>query len=93
MNDPRRPEWSDPTQVAGYGYPPNADPAYSGQYPGQPYGQPYYGQGYGSPMTNPTQQLPPYWQPGGGYPPTEPPAPPASSATATPNSPRSTRPR
>ena len=72
MNDPRRPEWSDPTQVAGYGYPPNVDPAYSGQY----YQQPYYGQSYGPPMTEPTQQLPPYWQPGGGYPPTEPQPPP-----------------
>ena len=87
MNDPRRPEWSDPTQVAGYGYPPNVDPAYSGQYYQQPYygqdyrGQDYRGQGYGvqgygSPMTNPTQQLPASWQPGGGYPPTEPPPPP-----------------
>ncbi len=34
MNDPRRPEWSDPTQQAGNGYPPNPDPAYAGQYYG-----------------------------------------------------------
>ena len=26
MNDPRRPEWSDPTQSAGNGYPPSTDP-------------------------------------------------------------------
>ena len=60
MSEPR--PGSDPTQESG-GYPPNTDPAYSGQYwsPG------YYGQG--APMTQPTEQIPPYWQPGTGYPP------------------------
>ena len=56
MSNPRGPEWSDPTQ-AGYGYPPNTDPAYSGQYSGQYWGPTY--QGYGNPMTRPTEQLPP----------------------------------
>ncbi len=82
MNDPRRPEWSDPTQAAANGYPPNTDPAYSGPY----YGPPYYGQGYVPPMTNPTEQLPTYWQPGGGYPPTQPP-----QAPPPPEPPRSPR--
>ncbi len=71
MSDPRRPEWSDPTQT-GSGYPPNTDPAYSGQY----WGPPYYGTGYGAPMTQPTEQLPPYWQ---GYPPPPPPPEPPKS--------------
>ena len=82
MNDPRRPEWSDPTQPAGNGYPQQVDPAYAGQYPGQYSGPTYYGQGYVPPMANPTEPLPPYWQ-GGGYPPpdapqTPPPGPPKS---------------
>jgi len=71
MNDPRRPEWSDPTQPVD-NYPQNTDPAYSGQY----WGPPYYGQGYVPPSTQPTEALPPYWQHGGGYPPTTPPPPP-----------------
>lgn len=71
MSEPR--PGSDPTQQSG-GYPPNTDPAYSGQYwsPG------YSGQG--APMTQPTpqptEQIPPYWQPGMGYPPGPPPPPP-----------------
>jgi len=75
MSDPTRPEWSDPTQSAGTGYPPNPDPAYSGQYPGY-WGPTYYGPGYSGPMTQPTQQFPSYWQPGSGYPPPAPPPPP-----------------
>ncbi len=77
MSNPRGPEWSDPTR-AGYGYPPNTDPAYSGQYSGQYWGPTY--QGYGSPMTQPTEQLPPLWQAGPGYPaaPPPPPQPPKS---------------
>ena len=70
MNDPRRPEWSDPTQSAANGYPPSTDPAYASQ---------YYGQGYGQgvpPGMQPTEQLPTYWHQGGGYPPGEPPPPP-----------------
>ncbi|WP_353612229.1 hypothetical protein [Mycobacterium sp. M26] len=51
MNDPRRTEWSDPTQQIGNGYPPNPDPAYAGQYYG-------YGSGYVPPATQPTEQLP-----------------------------------
>ncbi|MGY4711732.1 MmpS family transport accessory protein [Mycolicibacterium sp. CBM1] len=70
MNDPRRPDWSDPTQSAGNGYQPSADPAYAGQYYGQGYGSPGYGQ------NQPTEQLPSSWHPGGGYPPGEPPPPP-----------------
>ena len=63
MSDPR--QWPEPTQQ-GAGYQP--DPAYSGQYPtSYP--------GYGAPMTQPTQQIPPYWQPGMGYPPQQPPPP------------------
>ena len=66
MSNPGGPGW-DPTQ-AGYGYPPNTDPAYSGQYPGQYPGQYWgassHGQGYGAPMTQPTGQVPPYWQTG-----------------------------
>lgn len=68
---------ADPTQASG-GYPPNTDPAYSGQYwsPG------YYGTTGGvpgaPPMTQPTEQMPPYWQPGPGYPPGAPPPPPKS---------------
>ena len=71
MNDPRRPEWSDPTQSAASGYPPSTDPAYAGQYSGPGYGAP----GYGPPI-QPTEQLPSYWHQGGGYPPNEPPQPP-----------------
>ena len=85
MNDPSRRErqgqgWSDPTQPVGHNYPayppypPNPDTAYSGQ----SYGPTYYGQGT-PPPTSPTEQLPPYWQPGtgyGGYGPGEPPTPP-----------------
>lgn len=72
MNDPRR-QWSDPTQPAGNGYPPSTDPAYAGQYYG--YGAPGYGQGGVPPTAQPTEQLPPYWHQGGGYPPGEPPPP------------------
>lgn len=74
MSDPRRTEWSDPTQQAGNGYPSSPDPAYAGQYYG--YGAPYTGQGYAPPPTQPTEQLPTYWQQG-GYQPSEPPQPPA----------------
>lgn len=89
--------WSDPTQPVGNNYPAypaypsypqNPDPAYSGQnygdqnYGGQNYGPTYYGQGNPAPPTNPTEQLPTYWQPGGGYgagePPTHPPGGPKS---------------
>ncbi|MEI7914518.1 MAG: MmpS family transport accessory protein [Mycobacteriaceae bacterium] len=57
---------SDP---AGY----QPDPAYSGQYPSNPgFGGTQY-PGYGAPMTPPTEQIPPYWQPGMGYPPNQPP--------------------
>ena len=80
MSNPRGPDWSDPTQAA-YGYPPNSDPAYSGQYPsGQYWGPTAYGPGYGGPMTQPTEQLPPIWQAGPGYPgaPPPPPQPPKS---------------
>ena len=73
MSNPRGPEWSDSTQ-AGYGYPPNTDPAYSGQY----WGPTAYGPGYGAPMTQPTEQLPPVWQTGPGYPAPPPPQPPKS---------------
>lgn len=69
MNDPRRPEWSDPTSAAN-GYPPSTDPAYSAQYYG--HGAPGYPQG----ANQPTQQLPSYWHQGGGYPPGEPSPPP-----------------
>lgn len=74
MSNPRGPEWSDPTQ-AGYEYPPNTDPAYSGQYPGQYWGPTAYGPGYSGPMTQPTEQLSPVWQAGPGYPPAPPPPP------------------
>jgi hypothetical protein len=71
MNDPRRPQWSDPAQSAADGYPPSTDPAYAGQ---------YYGPGYGPagvpPTMQPTEQLPSYWHQGEGYPPNEPPQPP-----------------
>ncbi len=79
MSNPRGPEWSDPAQT-GYGYPPNTDPAYSGQYPGQYWGPTAYGPGYGGPMTQPTEQLPPVWHTGPGYPaaPPPPPEPPKS---------------
>lgn len=72
MSDPRQPDWSDPTQAAN-GYQSPVDPAYSGQYPGQYWGPPP-SYGYGAPMTQPTEQLPAYWQP--GYPPQQPPPPP-----------------
>ncbi len=79
MNEPR--QWPDPTGASGS---PSADPAYAGDpaYSGQYwtpnyYGQ-TYGQGYGAPMTQPTQQLPAYWQPGSGYQPPPPPEPPKS---------------
>ncbi|MEZ5130189.1 MAG: MmpS family transport accessory protein [Mycobacterium sp.] len=82
MNDPRRPEWSDPTQPDSE-YPPTTDPAYSGQYPGQSWGPTYYGPGYGAQPNQPTQQLPAYWQQGSpytqGYPPPPPPPPPPKS--------------
>lgn len=71
---------SDPAQASD-GYPPNTDPAYSGQYGGQYWSPTYYGQAYGmpgAPMAPPTEQLPPYWQPGPGYPPAPPPPPPKS---------------
>ena len=76
MSTPRGPEW-DPSQGL-YGYPANTDPAYSGQYPGQ-YASPYWGPssyapGYGAPMTQPTEQMPPYWQTG-AIPPVPPPPP------------------
>ena len=74
MSNPRGPEWSDPTQ-AGYGYPRNTDPAYSGQYPGGQYWGPT-AYGPGAPMTQPTEQLPPVWQTGHGYPTAPPPPPP-----------------
>ncbi|MFM9033757.1 MAG: MmpS family transport accessory protein [Mycobacterium sp.] len=67
MSDPQRPQWSDPTQAAS-GYPPNPDPAYSG-YWSQPT---QYGAGYGGPLTQPTEQIPPYWQ-SAGYPAVPPP--------------------
>ena len=67
--DPQGPQWSDPTQANSY--PPNPDPAYSGYWsrPTQ------YGSGYGGPMTQPTEQIPPYWQTGAGYPAAPPPPP------------------
>lgn len=78
MSNPRGPEWSDPTQ-AGYGYPPNTDPAYSGQYPGYPaqypgqyWGPAPYGPSYGG---QPTEQLPPIWQAAPGFPASPPPPP------------------
>jgi hypothetical protein len=72
MSDPHRPEW--PDQGTG-GYPPNTDPAYSGYWGPHQYGAPGTA-GYGAPPTQPTQQLPPYWQ-GAGYPaPPPPPEPP-----------------
>ncbi len=70
MSDPQRPQWSDPAQTAG-GYPSNTDPAYSG-YWSQPT---QYGSGYGGPMTQPTEQLPPYWQTATGSPAAPPPPP------------------
>ncbi len=88
MNDPRRDEWSDGTQ-ADNEYPPNTDPAYSGQYPGQywgPAGTAQYGSGYAAPMTQPTEQLPAYGLPGAGYAPGYPPQPPP--APQPPKSPR-----
>lgn len=70
MSDPRGPEWSEPTRPSD-GYPPTTDPAYSGYW-----APTYYGPGYSAPMTQPTEQLPPYWQPGTGYPAAPPPPPP-----------------
>jgi hypothetical protein len=76
VSDPRQPDWSDPTQAAN-GYQPPVDPAYSGQYPGQYWGPPPYPPtGYTGPMTQPTEQLPTYWQPSQGFPPQQPPPPP-----------------
>jgi hypothetical protein len=78
MSDPRGPGWADPTPGVG-GYPPNTDPAYSGywgpttQYPAT--GSPGYGVPPGYPPTQPTEQLPTYWQAGSGYPGTPPPPP------------------
>jgi hypothetical protein len=53
MTDSPRRDVPDPTQPLPYGYPGNADPAYSNQ---APYGSPYQA----TPPTNPTQQLPPH---------------------------------
>ncbi len=78
MSDPRQGDWSDATQT-GSEYPPYTDPAYSGQYPSQYWGPTasgHYGSGYGAPMTQPTEQLPAYWQQGAGYPPGYPAPPP-----------------
>ena len=76
MSDPNKADWSDPTQA---GYPPNADPAYAGQYWG-PQNSGYYGAPTGTPMTGPmtgpTQQMPPYWQTAGYAPNQAPPPPP-----------------
>jgi len=69
MSDPRGPGWTDPAQGSG-GYPPNTDPAYSG-YWGPP-SYPGYGAPPGAAPTQPTQQIPPYWQTG-GYPAAPPP--------------------
>ncbi len=78
MSNPQGPNWSDPTQQ-GQGYPPNTDPAYSGQYPSY-WGPAPYGAGY-APTTQPTEQLPSYWQTGqvAGYPAAPPPPPPPKS--------------
>ncbi len=76
MSDPREPGWPDPAQGSG-SYPPNTDPAYSGYWGPAPYGT-AGNSGYGYPQTQPTQQLPPYWQPGqpgAGYPGAPPPPP------------------
>lgn len=65
MNDPRRPEWlgpslpgSGPIEPQGRQYSPLTDPAYAEQAP--------YAPAYGAPLppwtSNPTHQLPPYWQ-------------------------------
>lgn len=70
MNDPRRPEWfspplpgSEPTDPLRLRQPPPSDPAYADQ---APYATTYGGyvpQWAPNPNeTNPTQQLPPYWQ-------------------------------
>lgn len=96
MSDPRQGDSSDATQAGGE-YPTNADPAYSGQYPGQYWGPTgtaypgaaypgaaYSGAGYGAPMTQPTEQLPTYWQQGTGYPPGYPPPPPAPQPPKSP---------
>lgn len=96
MSDPRQGDSSDATQAGGE-YPTNADPAYSGQYPSQYWGPTggnysgtnysgtsYYGPGYGAPMTQPTEQLPTYWQQGAGYPPGYPPPPPAPQPPKSP---------
>ncbi|MCH9720712.1 MAG: hypothetical protein K0U67_01505 [Actinomycetia bacterium] len=88
MSDSRRGDWSDGTQT-GSEYPPNIDPAYSGQYPGQywgPTGPTDYGAGYGVPAAPPTDQLPSYWQQGAGYSPGPPP--PAPPPPQPPKSPR-----
>lgn len=81
MSEPR--QW--PDTAGSPDYPANTDPAYSGQYwtpnyYGQGYGAQSYGQGYapgyGAPTTQPTEQLPTYWQTGTGYQPGTPPPPP-----------------
>ena len=85
MNDPRRPEWVNPPR-----YPPPVDPAYAEQAP--------YAASYGGPIpqwaptsnqTNPTTQLPPYWQhdvpPSGEFPPLE------GQAAPPPRGPKSSR--
>lgn len=78
MSNPRGPEWPDPPQT-GYEYPPITDPAYSGQYPGQYWGPtPPYTPGYGTPLTQPTEQLPPIWHTGYSQTPPPPPRPPKS---------------
>lgn len=86
MSEPR--QW--PDAPGSSGDPENADPAYSGQYwtpnyypqSGGQYGGQYGGQayGYGGQTTQPTEQLPPYWQPGTAYQagPPPPPQPPKS---------------
>ncbi len=58
MNDPRRPEWVNPPRYA-----PPVDPAYAEQAPYAPiYGGPIPQWAPTSNQTNPTTQLPPYWQ-------------------------------
>ncbi len=69
MSEPRGSGWPDPAYGTG-GYPPTTDPAYSG-YWGPP-SYPGYGIPQGAPPTQPTQQLPPYWQ-ASPPPPPEPP--------------------
>ena len=63
---------------------------YSGAgYSGANYsGANYAGPGYGTPMTQPTEQLPTYWQQGAGYPPGYPAGYPAPPPPQPPKSPR-----